>query len=155
MAVSKQTEETNLLVNNLNENEANVPFISQSPKQILEQPPQIQILPIHVPLQNTTCVVESPASENSIIPHNQFAQQLQNSQLKTTPPQLDSAGTQKTAEKMRRDEGMYFLDFKYTRLMLVSVDQEWHFVPICNFCITLFSLKHFDNCLLNFIENIY
>uniref|UniRef100_A0A0K8V2M0 Histone-lysine N-methyltransferase MLL3 n=1 Tax=Bactrocera latifrons TaxID=174628 RepID=A0A0K8V2M0_BACLA len=106
IGVSKQTEESNLLVNKLNENEANVAFISQSPKQIIEQPPQMQILPIHVPLQNTTCVVDSPAAESSIISHNQFAQQLQNSQLKTAPPQLDSAGTQKTAEKMRRDEDL-------------------------------------------------
>lgn len=113
IAVSKQTEETNLLVNNLNKNETNVAFISQSSKQNLEQQSQMQILPIHVPIHNTTCVVDNSASENSVIPHNQFAQQLQNSQLKTTPPQLDSAGTQKTAEKMRRDEGMYFCIFKY------------------------------------------
>uniref|UniRef100_A0A0A1WV58 Histone-lysine N-methyltransferase MLL3 n=1 Tax=Zeugodacus cucurbitae TaxID=28588 RepID=A0A0A1WV58_ZEUCU len=106
IALSKQTEETNLLVNNLNENEANVAFISQSPKQNREQSSQIQILPIHVPVHNTACTIDNPASENLVIPHSQFTQQLQTPQLKNAPPQLDSAGTQKTAEKMRRDEDL-------------------------------------------------
>lgn len=100
-------EDVNLLPNNLNDNKANVPFIPQQPepKQTKETSSQIQVVPMHVQIQNSTRVMDSPIPENTVVPHSQFVHQIQKSQFKSTAPQLDSAGTQKTAEKMRRDEG--------------------------------------------------
>ncbi|XP_017462428.1 PREDICTED: histone-lysine N-methyltransferase 2C isoform X1 [Rhagoletis zephyria] len=106
--LAKQLEDVNLLTNNLNDNKASVPFIPQQsePKQTKEASPQIQVVPMHVQIQNSTRVMDSPIPENAAAPHGQFVNQLPKSQFKPTAPQLDSAGTQKTAEKMRRDEDL-------------------------------------------------
>ncbi|XP_053962744.1 histone-lysine N-methyltransferase 2C [Anastrepha ludens] len=108
IVLPKPMEEVNLQPTNLNENKAGAAFITQKSdlKQSQEHTSQIQVLPMHVQIDNSTRVIDSAVSENTMNTHGQFAHQLQKSQFKAAPAQLDSAGTQKTAEKMRRDEDL-------------------------------------------------
>ncbi|XP_067626927.1 histone-lysine N-methyltransferase 2C isoform X2 [Eurosta solidaginis] len=110
MVIPKQMDGSNILANNLNENKGNLSFISQqlNPKQNLEATTQMQVVQMPVQIHNSPRINDSQISENIVNTQNQFSQQLQKTQqqFKPTNPQIDSAGTQKTAEKMRRDEDL-------------------------------------------------
>ncbi|XP_004534774.1 histone-lysine N-methyltransferase 2C [Ceratitis capitata] len=108
IVLPKEIGDVNLLTRNNNENGTNTPFVSQQPdlKESQEQTSQIQMVPINVPIHNSTHIIDGAVSDNMVIPHSQYSQQLQKPQIKSAPQQTDSAGTQKTAEKMRRDEDL-------------------------------------------------